>query len=495
MDALSRAPAWVGPMMVLVITSGAVTNARVGASRTPSFVDTRDATHFSGPNASMLYTGGYVDQPYCVNNEATKEWTCVLTASLGTEGSVGEQCYSVISTDAGATWSKPVNIEKGLPGGLPNSYANIVLAPELNGHRGRLFTIYNLNILNVTVDGRRNDELGKFFMRWSDDGGRHWSPTRIEVPYASTWIDRHNSFAGNKTLAGTRMMWTVDQVKVRDGRVFFAFTKIGKYIQAPPEEVFVLSSADLLHASPADVTWELLPSGDHGIRPPAAYPALTTVMEEGHVLPLQNSSGFVVMARTDVGFLAEAVTTDATGRGGWGETQLAKYFAPSLQPAAPLAVLADVHGPNGTRFSSALKHPRAPFTPKLMPNGVYLLLYFNQWGKHDYFDRDPYWLSAGFESADGRILWSQPEVILYDRADHRGTPAGGYPDFIVYDAADEKQPTASSQQRPGFSVAITAAQKGVRGEFANSTASLHRVDADLLAGLFAQRSLSALPRS
>jgi len=34
-------------------------------------------------------------------------------------------------------------------------------------------------------------------------------------------------------------MWTVDQIKVRDGTVYFAFTKIGDYVQNPPEEVRV----------------------------------------------------------------------------------------------------------------------------------------------------------------------------------------------------------------------------------------------------------------
>ena len=43
----------------------------------------------------------------------------------------------------------------------------------------------------------------------------------------------------------------------------------------------------------------------------------------------------------------------------------------------------------------------------------------------------------------------------------------------------------------GFGVVITAAQKGVRGEFPNSTASLHTVEPDLLSGLFAQSHSSA----
>jgi hypothetical protein len=47
-------------------------------------------------------------------------------------------------------------------------------------------------------------------------------------------IDRGNEWGGNMTV-----MWTVDQTKVRDGTVFFGFTKIGKYMLGPPEELRV----------------------------------------------------------------------------------------------------------------------------------------------------------------------------------------------------------------------------------------------------------------
>ena len=43
--------------------------------------------------------------------------------------------------------------------------------------------------------------------------------------------------------------------------------------------------------------------------------------------------------------------------------------------------------------------------------------------------RNPYWLSAGIE-VGGVVLWSQPEVAIYDRDVHGGTSGGGYPDFV-----------------------------------------------------------------
>lgn len=42
--------------------------------------------------------------------------------------------------------------------------------------------------------------------------------------------------------------------------------------------------------------------------------------------------------------------------------------------------------------------------------------------------RNPYWLSAGHETSDGRILFSQPEIVLYGVAE--SDQRAGYPDFI-----------------------------------------------------------------
>lgn len=77
----------------------------------------------------------------------------------------------------------------------------------------------------------RVDELGHFVMRSSDDGGRSWSE-RVEVPYRLTPLDYNNSFAGK-----VKIMWCVDQIKVRKGRTYHAFTKIGTYVQNAPQEV------------------------------------------------------------------------------------------------------------------------------------------------------------------------------------------------------------------------------------------------------------------
>ncbi len=65
---------------------------------------------------------------------------------------------------------------------------------------------------------------------------------------------------------------------------------------------------------------------------------------------------------------------------------------------------------------------------KRFENGLYLLLFYND--HNDGYasnSRNPYWLACGRES-EGVILWSQPEIILYDRDDVDDRP--GYPDFI-----------------------------------------------------------------
>ena len=59
-------------------------------------------------------------------------------------------------------------------------------------------------------------------------------------------------------------MWTVDVVKKRDGAVYFGFTKIGQYLLGPPEEMWILSSPNLLsEPNPNKIAWKLLPEGNN----------------------------------------------------------------------------------------------------------------------------------------------------------------------------------------------------------------------------------------
>ena len=255
-----------------------------------AFPDTRDITQ-----AKVVFQAGYVDQTYCaaLNRSA---WSCVLTASLGGEGSSGEQTYATQTFDGGATWTDVATIEAGIgEGGLPNAYATVAA-----DGRGRLHAIYNLNVENTSAPGR-NDLMGGFFRRYSDDGGATWSRERYAVPTPTTALDRANTFKGK-----TKMLWTVDQVKAVPGwGAGFAFTKIGGYVENPPEEVFIMRSPNLLEEreNQSAIKWEMVPAGDRGLVPPPAYSPASTVIEEPKLLPLPNGTGFTVVTRSNRGVL------------------------------------------------------------------------------------------------------------------------------------------------------------------------------------------------
>lgn len=71
-----------------------------------------------------------------------------MVASARGETGGGQHVMSVVSTDAGKTWDGPYTIEHGVGDGskgLPNAYGNILLAPKLNGGKGRLFSVCESN--------------------------------------------------------------------------------------------------------------------------------------------------------------------------------------------------------------------------------------------------------------------------------------------------------------------------------------------------------------
>lgn len=442
----------------------------------PLLVDPRNIC-----DGTTMLESGYLDQPYCQHDAQrggpSGRLVCLVTSQRAHEGGNGEHVVSISSHDLGATWSAPVVLEPH-SGGIDSSYSTLALSHKT----GRFLAIYNMNLDNVTrlpsgKPAARTDELGHFVMRWSDDGARSWSAQRVEVPYRLTALDRHNTFHGK-----VRLMWNVDQVKaLDDGSVVWAFTKIGSYVQSPPEEVWLLRSPNLLSVDhPADATFELLPSGDVGLPPPGGNPS---VMEEGHVLPLPAGGGFYVVARTSQGYLAAAHTADPTARAGWTPTEYAQYLDQRSPAQRPRPLVG-----NGT----ALKNPRAPITMKTFQEGRRALMLYNN--NHCMVDsgyfcpthprrppftepprygaRDPYFLTAGTAVPGHGWLWSQPELVLYDRHNFGGTSAGGYPDLF-------ELPEGSG------AVHITETQK--------ATARMHTIEPALLEGLWAQHTASYLP--
>ena len=275
--------------------------------------------------------------------------------------------------------------------------------------------------------------------------------------------------------------------QVRDGAVYFAFTKIGKYMLGPPEELWVMKSPNMLTAADAaDITWELLPEGDVGITPPGGHRPNEPNLEEAHVLPLTGvgAPGFYIAGRSTLGWLVASSTADATARQGWSPAAFAQYYDPATSSGGDLAPLRT----STTAFGGAragVKNPRGPVTLKRFDGpsgaapgrGAYLLLFFNNNAK-SYLSRNPYWLAAGHEvpgtaGAPPTVLFSQPEIALYDGNDHTDRP--GYPDFIAHST----NTTAAGQG--DWDVYITETQK--------TAARIHKVDRALLRGLFGQRTV------
>ena len=403
---------------------------------------------------ALMQRAAYNDQPYCTHVSARARWLCVLTTNAGArEGGAGEHMVSLFSDDSGLTWSAPMPIEPD-PLALTNAYGTIVQTGF-----GRVWAIYNFNAANVTTSPGgaalpRTDELGAFTSRFSDDAGETWSAARYAVPFRATAIDRRNTWNGSVSI-----MWSVDQVSVRNGTTFHAFTKIGTYPQDPPEEAFILSSPNLLsERDPAAVEWALLPDGDVGVRPPG--PLATSIWEEPHVVPLALSRGFFLVARTNNGFLGASSTADPSAASGWASPGGNASFWAALPAAA----------------GRPLRNPEGPITLRRVPRpgGAvgYLLLYYNRGcaaGGVCYAGRNPYWLAAGVEEG-GEVRFSQPEIALFS-TDYAGAQAGarpGYPD-ILFDATR--------------GVLITETNK--------TDARCHAVDAALVDALFMQATASA----
>jgi hypothetical protein len=169
-----------------------------------------------------MLTKGYLDQPYCIVLPHTKRWVCTITGSEGAEGSQGEHVQVLWSDDGGREWSDAVTVEPPpFNTMIATAYSTILAGPD-----ERVYVIYSMNVDNVThfpsgAPIGRTDCQGQFVIRWSEDGGETFSSELVIVPYRLTSLDRGNDFNGS-----TKMMWTVDQMKVRNGVAYFAFTKI-----------------------------------------------------------------------------------------------------------------------------------------------------------------------------------------------------------------------------------------------------------------------------
>ena len=82
---------------------------------------------------------------------------------------------------------------------------------------------------NSTVRLPREDMMGGFFYRYSDNGGETWSDEAFQIEIPQTKIDRQNQWNGT-----VQLMWLVDKGFQIGNDAFVAFTKIGLYAVEPP---------------------------------------------------------------------------------------------------------------------------------------------------------------------------------------------------------------------------------------------------------------------
>jgi hypothetical protein len=370
-------------------------------------------------NGLRIPCEGYVDQPYVVVT-SNGAWVCTLTTGKGLEGQQGQHVVCMVSRDEGKTWSEPVTIEP--EDGPEASWVTPLLTPY-----GRIFAFYTYNGDNVvTLPGSdkrvRSDTHGWYAFRYSDDEGATWSPQRYRIPLRVTDVDRRNPWKGEVC-----HFWGIDKPKVVGGKVFFAFTKLGRFFMQEGEGWVVSSDNLLTERDPDKLVFRLLPDGETGIR----NPALGSVQEEHNLVPLATSDLFCVFRLEGV-TPAQSVSRDN-----------------GLTWSLPEAM---TYGPGRRTF----KTPRA--CPKLFmtSEGNYLFWFHNHGGKL-WAGRNPAFLSGGILKADGVIHWSEPELALFDP-----NPAirMSYPDLI----------------EQGGRFWITETQKSV--------ARVHELDRALLASLW-----------
>ncbi len=335
-----------------------------------------------------IYTNGYCDQPYVVVlNNGT--WLCVFTTNAGHEGTGGQHIVSCTSKDQGKSWSDLVKIEE--PGKESASWA----MPYLTEY-GRVYVFYNYNGDKIhELNGKkdiREDMIGWYCYKYSEDEGKTWSK-RYRLDIRKTTVDLNNDWEGE-----VQIMWGIGKpVNVDDG-MMFAFTKIRKYMLDYSEGWFFKCSNINTEKDPGKLTWNMLPESQNGLKNENLGP----INSEQNIFQMNNSTIYC-MYRTISGHPAESYSYDKGNS--WTIPDIPEYV-------------------NGI----ALKNPRA--CPRIWKckNGKYLFWYHNH-GGWNFNDRNPAWISGGIEK-DGKILWSQPEILLYE--EDSGIRMS-YPDLIEQD--------------------------------------------------------------
>ncbi len=345
-------------------------------------------------SGTPIFASGYCDQPYVVVLPDGM-WLCTFTTGAEHEGAGGQHIVATRSQDEGKTWSEPVQIEPDT--GPAASWA----MPYLTGF-GRVYVFYDYNgdkIDRLPNSERkiRDDMLGWYCFKYSDDGGLTWSE-RHRLPVRTTACDRANQWGGK-----VHVLWGIGKPQhLRDGGMIFGFTKLGRYMLDNGEGWFFRCDNINTEKDPRRLIWRNLPEGEHGVR----HPDFGSVQEEHNLVELSDGTLYCVY-RTTHGFCAYSTSKD--GGATWSLPERLRYATGEVIP-----------------------NPRA--CPRLFKcsNGRFLFWFENNHSKS--FDhRNPAWLSGGIETSAGTISWSQPEILIYsdDTSYHRGRFS--YPDLIERD--------------------------------------------------------------
>lgn len=337
-----------------------------------------------------IFTNGYIDQPYIVTlPDGT--WLCTFTTGKLEEGLDGQHIAASRSSDQGQNWSAPVPIEPAA--GPAASWA----MPYLTSF-GRVYVFYTYNGDEVNeLKGEklpRNDMLGWYCFKFSDDSGLTWSE-RHRLPMRVTACDLANDWQGK-----VQIFWGIGKPVTVGQGMMLGFTKIGKYLLDKGEGWFFRCENINAERDPSRLKWQMLPDGENGV----GNPAFGSVQEE-HSVVAMSDGGLCCIYRTQTGYLAESYSHD--GGRNWSLPKQAQYLD-----------------------GRPVKNPRACPKAWRCANGKYLLWYHNHSGDH-FSSRNPAWLAAGME-VGGEIRWSQPELVLYDDDHSYETGRFSYPDLVEW---------------------------------------------------------------
>ena len=345
-------------------------------------IETNDSRNIA-QGIRIPHHGLYADQPLIVITP-TGNWVCCLTVAPGGEGSRGQHVVAIRSTDGGKTWGDVIDIESTAVGG---NYVTPLLTPS-----GRIYAFYSPSA-RMEPPPKRDDVQGYFCYKYSDDEGQTWS-RRYWLPIRdSAWDLQREALRANKPM----WCWAIAKPIIDGNDVFLPFS-ITDGIDGNGAGWIVHSNNILTERNPNNIHWDILPEGREGIRNPAFAPT----QEEHIILPMNEKDAFVCVYRTRLGFPAISYSRDRCRT--WSLPEKMTYA-------------------DGRMIS----HPRACPMIWKCENGKYLFWGHNNSSK-SFGNRNPVWISGGIER-NGKIYWSQPEILLYADDTGRGM---SYPDLVEY---------------------------------------------------------------